>query len=337
MGAEPRVTVCVPTIGRLEYLAATRASIEAQTFAEFEVLVLDNASADDGRALLEDWAARDARVRVLRVEPRIPMFENFNRGLLAARGDYVTFCHDDDTVAPELLARQVAFLDAHPRAGFSGSNYDYIDERGQVIEQRRLVRATEVWSGLRYIRALVRSGRNPLTMQSIFYRRAALPAGGIDTRLPIHYGDFVFLMRMAESWDVGLVAESLVQVRRHAAQASSSMTLSRGIALRTEVLGAYVDELAARRPHARGLVAELRAGLALSHRTGLVWGWLSARDPEEARACARGLGSGPLDVALGAVLRGLGAIAPASGARRERLAAAARRLVNRQPLRGRPL
>ncbi len=145
------------------------------------------------------------------------MFENFNRGIGAARGEYLTFCHDDDLVVPEFLARQVAFLDAHPTAGFSGSNYATIDDRGAVVETRSPVRRTELWSGRRYIRTLLRTGRNPLTMQSIFYRRSALPPGGIDLALPIHYGDFVLLMRIAETHDVGLAAWLCVLEAMHMA------------------------------------------------------------------------------------------------------------------------
>ncbi|OJY29713.1 MAG: hypothetical protein BGO98_48710 [Myxococcales bacterium 68-20] len=324
----PRISVCVPTIGRTEFLASTRSSISAQTFEDFEVLVLDNASNADARAIVEDWAATDARVRVLRVEERIPMFENFNRGIRAARGEYLTFCHDDDLVAPRFLEHQVSFLDRNPSVGFVGSNYEYVDETGAVTELRTPVRQTETWRGKRYIRALMRSGRNPLTMQSIVYRRSAIDPDGFDLSLPIHYGDFVLLMRMAERCDVGLVAEPLVQVRRHAAQASSALPLSRGMALRREVLGRYLDELAARWPDEKGLLRELRASLTLAHRTGSLWGWVSAGDAKEAAACVEGLGQTPIDVMLALAARTVDRVAPPTSARRRALVAAALRVAN---------
>lgn len=325
---EPRVTICVPTIGRVEYLAHTRDSISAQTFGDFEVLVLDNASPRESQTLLAEWAERDARVRVLRVDPRIPMFENFNRGIRAGVGEYLTFCHDDDEMAPTMLAEHVAFLDAHPRVGFSGSNYEFIDEHDTVTEVRRPVARTEVWPGKQYIRAILKSGRNPLTMQSIFYRRAALGAEGIDLSLPIHFGDFVLLMRMAERWDVGLLDGLLVRVRRHAQQASSSMALSRGMELRREVLASYVDELAMRWPDERRFLRELQVRLAFAHQTGCLWGWVSAPDEREARACAEALGRTPVATAMRAALRAVDRVAPPSSKGRAALAAAARRLAN---------
>ncbi|HEY8078542.1 MAG TPA: glycosyltransferase family 2 protein, partial [Labilithrix sp.] len=277
-GKPPRVSILVPTIGRIEYLSQTCESIEAQTFGDFEVLVLDNASPPESRAVLEAWAKRDRRVRVLRVEPRIPMFPNFNRGIEAARGEYLTFCHDDDVIVPEFVARCVAFLDAHPRVGITGSNYAHIDEHGKLTEVRRPVRRTQVWPGRRYIRALLRRGRNPLTMQSIFYRRVALGPEGIDPKLSLHWGDFVVLMRIAETWDVGLLEEPLVHVRRHAAQASAAHAVSRGMEMRREMLERYVDELAERHPADAIFIRELRARIAVAHRTGMLWGWVVAGD-----------------------------------------------------------
>src|SRR5689334_13001499 len=110
----PLVTVCVPTIGRTEYLPFTIDALRAQTRGDYEILVLDNASPPDAQAQLEAWAAREPRVRVLRVDPRIPMFANFNRGIAAARGKYVTFFHDDDVYRPRFLELLVGALEADP-------------------------------------------------------------------------------------------------------------------------------------------------------------------------------------------------------------------------------
>jgi hypothetical protein len=164
-------------------------------------------------------------------------------------------------------------------------------------------------------------------MQSVFFLREAL-GPGIDLELPIHYGDFVFLMRIAERWDVGVVAEPLVSVRRHAAQASSALTLSRGISMRSSILRSYVEELAKRRPRECTLRAELEASLEFSHRTGMLWGWVSAPDDAEARACAAGLGNTLVDSAIAVVLRGIDRVAPAASYRRGGLQEAARRLAN---------
>lgn len=293
--AEPLVTVLVPTIGRLSYWDAMRASVEAQTLRDLEIVILDNASPPDTQEAIREWERADDRVRTLRVSERMPMFPNFNRGLVGARGKYVTFIHDDDVYLPEHLAVQIALLEKSPRAGFSGSNYDFVDEHGTITEERRWIERTEVWSGRRYIEALWSRGRNLIPMPGVVFRTAALDPGGFDPEITIHFGDFVVLARIAERHDVALCAERLMSIRRHSGQASLSMPLSRAIQVRTEVLSAYLDEYAGRWPEDRDFVKKLRRRLELLHRVGLGWGWLSAPDSGEAAACASALGDTLVD------------------------------------------
>src|SRR5439155_12566316 len=92
----PPVTVALPTIGRMDYLPALLASLEAQTFGDFEALILDNASPPEAQALFAEQVKKDARFRVLRADERVPMFTNFNRGWLEMRGKYLVYFHDDD-------------------------------------------------------------------------------------------------------------------------------------------------------------------------------------------------------------------------------------------------
>jgi glycosyltransferase involved in cell wall biosynthesis len=301
----PRVTICIPTIGRADYLPHALRSVAGQSFDDIEILVLDNASPPAAREWLDGWAATDRRARILRVEPRIGMFENFNRGIAAASGEYLAFCHDDDEVAPQYVARCTDFMDRNPRVAFCGPNYSVIDGNGRVIERRHAIRRDVVWSGRDYILRILRSGRNPLTMQGIFYRRRAFPAGGLDTTLSLHFGDFVFLMRMAEVADVGAIAPDLVRVRRHSGQASASVPMREQMLLRTRLLSAYCDEFATRHPRETALVRRMRRASRLAHRTGLAWSWLVASDEREAAACADALGSRVVDRSLRAVLHRL--------------------------------
>src|SRR5687768_11218964 len=118
----PLFTICLPTIGRTAFLGTTIQSIEAQTLDDYEVLLLDNASPKEAAGMLATYAARDPRVRLLRSEVRLHMFDNFARGVVAASGRFLAFFHDDDVYGPEFLARHAALLESDDRIAFSGSN-----------------------------------------------------------------------------------------------------------------------------------------------------------------------------------------------------------------------
>ena len=298
----PLVSILVPTIGRLDYLRDTIASVRDQTIRDFEVLVLDNASSPAAAEALEQWANSDGRVRILRAESRIPMFANFNRGIAAAAGKYITFFHDDDLYLPRFLEETTAGLERHASAALAGTNADVIDDQGRVIDRRRTIPSTGIMRGRDYIERLLRRGRNIVSMPGVVFRRAAI-RDAFDDSLSIHFGDFVLLMRIAEKYDLFLTNEPLVRVRRHAGQASLAMPFSEGIPHRTRTLLDYCDEYLGRHPDDVEFVARLRRRIGLVHRVGLAWGWAVARSPEEATACRDRLGDTVFDAAAQTLMR----------------------------------
>lgn len=299
--SKPRITILLPTIGRMDYLPMTRRCLREQTRQDYRVIVLDNGSPPDAAAWFAAWAREDPRVEVARADPRVPMFANFNRGMRAVDTELVTFFHDDDEYLPDYLEVLAGALEEHPRAAFSGSNYDYIDATGAVTEERRWIRRTEVWDAPRYLRELVGRGRNPVPMPGLVFRRSAFPAEGFDESLPIHFGDFVLLLRAAEHGGMVAVTRPVVRIRMHVGQASA-VPRSRAIALRSEILAAYLDEYGARHPDDRALVEAMRNRIALTHRAGMLWGWVIGADDDERRACLDALGDGRLDAAARRVL-----------------------------------
>lgn len=301
-------------------------SIELQTYGNYEVLVLDNASPEDAREILRSFAENDARVRILRTDQRIPMFTNFNRGIRAASGEYVVFFHDDDIYLPNFIVKQLDMLQKNPSAGFVGSNYHLIDEAGHVIRRRELIVRTEVVSGRRFISSLVKRGRNIMPTPGIMYRRSVLESYGFDENLPIHWGDFVLLMRMAETCDVALIAEPLVHIRMHSDQGTSSIPLSEQIPLRTDVMRNYCTEYAMRRPDDKAFVRSLERQLSRSHRVGLLWGWMLAPGESEAAACLRELSKAQGNAKLVSILRRTSRLGLSPGRRRAFFAPLLRKL-----------
>jgi len=88
-------------------------SLSNQTFSEFEIIAVDDGSTDNTLAILQTWAARDTRLRVLS-RPHEGIITALNAGLEACRARYVARMDADDICHPKRLERQVAILDAHP-------------------------------------------------------------------------------------------------------------------------------------------------------------------------------------------------------------------------------
>jgi glycosyltransferase involved in cell wall biosynthesis len=130
--AAPRVTVVMAVYNAAEFLREAVASVLAQTYRDFELIVVDDSSHDDSLSILQ--SLRDTRVRIIQHHTNIGAALSRNDALIAARGELVAIMDADDVCAPTRIERQVAFLDAHPRVGLVGCGiYDNIDASGAAL------------------------------------------------------------------------------------------------------------------------------------------------------------------------------------------------------------
>ncbi|MEB2342845.1 MAG: glycosyltransferase family 2 protein [Flavobacteriia bacterium] len=127
----PRVSVVLTLYNKGPFVAEAVRSILAQTFADFELLVVDDASTDEGPA--EVAAIADPRVRFLPSAVNTGRPAAANRGIAAARGEFIAFLDADDLMYPERLAKQVAFLDAHPQVAIVGTCVRELRDEDQIV------------------------------------------------------------------------------------------------------------------------------------------------------------------------------------------------------------
>ena len=133
------VCICIPTYNAGATIRETLESILAQTYPRLVVHVSDNASADDTLKIVESVA--DERVRIHRQEKNIGAEGNFNRCIQLAEGKYTAIFHADDIYEPDMVAKQVNFLETHPEAGAVFTEASLIDEVGNRIGEIRLPQA----------------------------------------------------------------------------------------------------------------------------------------------------------------------------------------------------
>jgi glycosyl transferase family 2 len=121
VSSHPIVTVLMPVYNSSAYLPEAIESILAQTFGDFEFLIVDDGSTDRTWQILTEYRRRDARIRLARNQANIGLTRCLNAGLAQAQGDYIARMDGDDISVPERLARQVAFMEQHPRVGICGA------------------------------------------------------------------------------------------------------------------------------------------------------------------------------------------------------------------------
>ena len=132
-GPPPSVSVGVPVYNGEAHLEEAVASVLAQTFRDFEVIISDNASTDGTPAIAEELARRDPRVRYARNPVNIGVDRNFDRCFELSSGKYFMTLAHDDRLHPGYLARVVSVLESDPGVVFCHARAYRIDETGAVI------------------------------------------------------------------------------------------------------------------------------------------------------------------------------------------------------------
>ena len=110
----PRVTVAIPVYNGANFIAEAIDSVLCQSFTDFELLIVDNASTDGTQAICRKYATKDSRVRYIRNPVNLGASANYNRGHELARGEFLKWLAHDDWISPNFLEECVAILDAHP-------------------------------------------------------------------------------------------------------------------------------------------------------------------------------------------------------------------------------
>lgn len=156
------------------------ASLVAQTYTDWELLLIANACTEAGVDQGRRWAARDARITLLQ-EPRIGIAYALNTGLAQAQGNYIARMDADDVSHPERLAQQVAYLDAHPEVGVLGTRTTF----ASTVAESRGMQAFVQWQNTILSpqeHAVKRFVDAPLAHPTVLFRRELVEQhGGYDT------------------------------------------------------------------------------------------------------------------------------------------------------------
>ncbi len=128
------VSICIPTYNGGEYIRDCLDSILAQTFTDFEVLIVDDQSSDNTKSILADYAQRDARIRVVQNETNLGLVGNWNRCIQLSRGEWLKFVFQDDIIFPDCLEKLFAATSLKIPIVFCRRNFIF---EGEVSEDMK--------------------------------------------------------------------------------------------------------------------------------------------------------------------------------------------------------
>jgi glycosyltransferase involved in cell wall biosynthesis len=197
-------------------------SILAQTFADLELLILDDGSQDQGTCAHLEWAnALDPRVRMFRGEHR-GLTPTLNRGLELAMGNLIARQDADDWSEPDRIARQVAFLEEHPETAVVGTAAWMHQQNGCRLWRISLPLTPAEIEGSFW-------GRNPFVHGSVVFRaKDALDSGGYREELRCSQ-DYDFFWRLSQGGRGANLSGALYHYRFSAGSVSASRAAEQAV------------------------------------------------------------------------------------------------------------
>lgn len=223
--SDPRVTFVVPCFKLAHLLGECVESILAQSYGDFEVLIMDDCSPDDTPAVAAALAAEDARVKHVRNDPNLGHLRNYNKGIGLAKGEYIWLISADDKLrTPSALERYVRVMDANPRAGYATSPGTKLCDGREGGTEGDFGPQDAVFPGPEFAKRIARY--NTICTATGMVRRSCYrEVGDFPLDLPFA-GDWYLWCAFALSFDVAYFAESMANYRFHELNMTKLLTTS---------------------------------------------------------------------------------------------------------------
>jgi glycosyltransferase involved in cell wall biosynthesis len=202
---QPEVSIVLPVYNRLAYLRESVASVLAQTFGDWELIIADDGSDEATRAWLRTQT--DPRIRVLWLAHAGNPGTVRNAGLAEARAHHIAFLDSDDYWRPAKLGRQLEHLRACG-GRWSHTAYDCVGAQGNPLAHRWVPSQGSIFRDILAMRAQI-------ALPTVIAERALLEeAGGFDAD-QVQHGDYELWLRLVLRSDLMLLDEPLAVVRNH--------------------------------------------------------------------------------------------------------------------------
>ena len=252
------VSVVLPTYNGSRFLRQSVESVRAQTFQDWELIIVDDCSTDSTPDIIAEVVSSDPRIRSVRHETKRKLTAALNTGFALARREYLTWTSDDNLYRPLALATMVEYLDTHPLVSLVYAGFSKIDDSGRIIGTET-ARPPEV---------LVESNA---VGPCFLYRRTLHEQAGPYAEDLFLAEDWEFWLRVFLRWQCVALPDDLYFYRWHDAM----LTATRQHEVSLIVERAIMRHLPEIRSRSRILACRSRLSLARrARRRGSVAGWL---------------------------------------------------------------
>lgn len=256
----PRVSVIITTYNRADLLPRAVNSVLAQTFTDYEIIIVDDCSQDDTREVTRGFS--DPRIRLIRHETNQGAAAARNTGIANARGEYIAFLDDDDECTPNRLADQASVLDSRP---YVGMVYGWIEEVNDATGARRVPRNVQnTHRGRAAFEAALTGVSDTASMFNPCIRASVVrQVGGFDERLATIGEDAVFMASVTQICDAEYIPNVIVckhenHIYDQLSQTASPSAYDKFLQVHMQKFG---DELRRRPKVLAGFYAASAAGL----------------------------------------------------------------------------
>jgi glycosyltransferase involved in cell wall biosynthesis len=214
----PLISVVIPTYNRVSLLQKAIASVIAQTYTNWELIVVDDGSTDNTAQLIK--SLRDSRIHILELPHSGHIGNLFNAGVKAGTGEWIAFLASDDTWLPNKLELQLEVLNKSG-SRWTYSNFELVNEAGETIAPK----AGRYHPISGWIIKQLLTTEAAVTMCSVMLQRSLFEeVGGFSTDLRLLYrGDYELALRLALKAEVVALPDVLVRVLEHPARITNGL------------------------------------------------------------------------------------------------------------------
>jgi len=188
-----------------KYLREAIDSILNQTFGDFEFIIVNDGSTDKTEDILDEYAKKDSRIRIIKNEKNIGLTKSLNKVIRVAKGKYIARMDADDISLPERLRKQIDFLEKNSEIGLLGTGYYEINDN-KIIGEKYFLTTDEK---LRKI--LIKY--NPFFHASVMVRKSIIQEVGIYEEHLARAQDYGLWFRIAAKTKIANLSELLMKRR----------------------------------------------------------------------------------------------------------------------------